>query len=761
MTMVSEAGMGRSVNRVEGREKVTGAALYAADTVIAGVAHATVVQSEIPHGTVTRESLERSAARASSAPGVLTVLTPLDCPPLNAPPRDMTYDLPLERRPPLSDLTVQHVGQHMAVVVADTLENAVFAASLFDLAYETLPPQLSAAEVVGQPVPPDEKDGQIRHGAYQPDHFVKLDEEKLQDRRGADDEPAGASRVSARFTTPINAHYPIELSSTLAHWDGDVLTVHDSTRWITGERTALAAYFGIPEKNVRILAPLVGGAFGSKSFLWMHVALCAVAAREAGRPVKLVLTRNQMFSSTGHRPRTEQQLSLVADDDARILSTEQHTVTETSTVAHFCEPVGLSARFLYESPRLVTSHTVARINAPTPCFMRGPGEAPGLFALEVAMDELAYATGTDPLELRLHNDPDVDQASGRPWSGKHLRECYLQGAERFGWDGRPMAPRSLSRGAVQIGWGMATATYPGRRMPAGCRVRTSTNGMVEFASATHEVGNGVRTVMTQVAADATGLALGQVDFASGDSLFPDAPYSGASQTTATVGAAVHQAATQWRSRFLDLVVKQPESPFAGMDSAVLTVAGGTVSVAGGPAVPVTDCLPSMPTDTLNFTVTSGGADADGPVSQSFGAHFCEVEVDEAIGRASVTRWVAVMDCGRVLNPKLARNQVMGGITFGVGMALLEQVPYDEHTAQLIGEYYLPTHADRPEFDISFIDVPDYALDPIGVRGIGEIGTCGVPAAIANAIFHATAKRLRDLPITLENLMAPFDQEGPR
>ena len=761
MTMVPEAAMGRSVNRVEGREKVTGEALYTADTVIAGVTHATVVQSEIPHGVVTRDSLERSAARASSAPGVLTVLTPLNCPPLHAPPRDMTYDLPLERRPPLSDLTVQHVGQHMAVVVADTLENAVFAAALFDLAYETLPPQLSVADVVGQPVAPDEKDGQIRHGSYQPDHFVKLDEEKLQDRRGADDEPIGATRVSARYTTPINAHYPIELSSTLAHWDGDVLTVHDSTRWITGERRALAAYLGLPETNVRILAPLVGGAFGSKSFLWMHVALCAVAAREVQRPVKLVLTRDQMFSSTGHRPRTEQQLTLVADRDARILSTEQHTLTETSTVAHFCEPVGLSARFLYESPRLVTSHTVARINAPTPCFMRGPGEAPGLFALEVAMDELAYATGTDPLELRLRNDTDVDQASGRAWSGKHLRECYLTGAERFGWRGRPMAPRSLSRGGVQVGWGMATATYPGRRMPAGCRVTTDANGLVGFASATHEVGNGVRTVMTQVAAEATGLALSQVAFSSGDSLFPDAPYSGASQTTATVGSAVYQAATEWQSRFLRLLVEQSESPFAGTNSADLTVAGGTVSAADGPAVPVADCLRSMPLDTMNFVVTSTGADADGPVSQSFGAHFCEVEIDEAIGRASVVRWVAVMDCGRVLNPKLARNQVMGGITFGLGMALLEQVPYDRHTAQLIGEYYLPTHADRPEFDISFVDVPDYALDPIGVRGIGEIGTCGVPAAISNAVFHATGKRLRDLPITLENLMAPFDQEGSR
>jgi len=357
-----------------------------------------------------------------------------------------------------------------------------------------------------------------------------------------------------------------------------------------------------------------------------------------------------------------------------------------------------------------------------------------MFALEVAMDELAEATGTDPVALRLHNDPACDQPTGRAWSGKHLRDCYLQGAERFGWAQRPAAPRTLRRNGIQLGWGMATASYPGRRMASGCRVITTPDGQIRFAAATHEIGTGVRTVMAQVGADAAGMPLEAVTFESGDSLFPDAPYSGASQTTATVGSAVELAGRQWRRRL-----------------------GRTVTS----AAELRDVLSADPElrERLSFTVTSGGPDETGPLSQSFGAHFCEVEVDEEIGRASVTRWTAVMDCGRVLNPKLAANQVMGGITFGLGMALLEQVPYDEHTGQLIGEYYLPTHADRPDFDITFIDVPDYGLDPIGVRGIGEIGTCGVPAAIANAIYHATGKRLLDLPITLESLLRPFDTES--
>ncbi|MBI3212336.1 MAG: xanthine dehydrogenase family protein molybdopterin-binding subunit [Mycobacterium sp.] len=725
--------VGRPVNRVEGVDKVTGRARYTADADVPGLTYAVLVQSQTAHGRVTEESVRAGAERAGAAPGVLHVLTPLNCPVLHELPEELTADLPFERRPPLSDLSVQHVGQHLAVVVADTLENATHAAALFDLDYRSAP--VSAGTV-----------GQIRHGSYRPDHFVKLEDEKLQDRRGEPPGPdAGSNRVVVRYTTPRNAHYPIELSATIAYWDGDNLTVHDSTRWIAGERTALARQLGMAEDRIRILAPLVGGAFGSKSFLWMHVVLCAVAARTVDRPVKLVLTRDQMFTSTGHRPRTEQNLTLIADRAGRIASTEHHTETETSTVAHFCEPAGLSTRFLYSSPHLVVSHRTTRVNAPTPCFMRGPGEAPGLFALESAVDELAAELDIDPLDLRIRNHIDVDQASGKPWSGKHLLECYETGAQRFGWRERSRAPRSMRRNGVQVGWGMATATYPGRRMPAGCSVVTDSAGNVQFASATHEVGNGVRTVMTQVAAELTGLPMERVSFASGDSAFPAAPYSGASQTTATVGSAVFAAAGEWRRRLVAALIADRDSRYHGADP-------GQVDIAACPAEQV-----AAYRDQLTFVTKSTAAQQDATVSQSFGVHFCEVEVDEQIGRASVTRWVAVMDCGRVLNPKLARNQVMGGITFGLGMALLEQIPYDQATALPIGEYYLPTHADRPEFDITFVDSSDFDLDPIGVRGIGEIGTCGVPAAIANAIAHATGKRLRDLPITLEQLMIPYPQ----
>jgi xanthine dehydrogenase YagR molybdenum-binding subunit len=349
--------VGTSVSRAEGHDKVTGAARYTADADVPDMVHAVLIGAEIARGEVAAESMAESAARAGAVPGVLHVLTPLNCPRLNAPPTDFSDKWPLERRPPLSDLAVHHVGQHLAVVVADTFENATYAASLFELTYRLLEPQLRADAVTE--IDAGDQHKAVRHGSYWPDHWVEVVDEKLQDRRGEIAEPPSAVRISGHYTTPVNTPYPIELSATIALWDGDRLTVHDSTRWITGEQRVLAHCLGVPESSVRVVSPLVGGAFGTKVFLWSHVLLCAVASRQVRRPVRLVLTRHQMIYATGHRPRTAQDVTLSADETGLIASTAHHTLTETSVVGHFCEPAGLSTRLLYHSPRLEVSHRVA------------------------------------------------------------------------------------------------------------------------------------------------------------------------------------------------------------------------------------------------------------------------------------------------------------------------------------------------------------------------------------------------------------------
>ncbi len=790
-TPISKRAVGQPVDRVDGREKVLGRATFAADHHISNLAYAVVVQSEIPHGVLNESGLDAAIESASRAPGVLYVLSPHNCPKLRELPGELTDDLPFERRPPLSDNSIEFVGQHLAVIVADTLENATHASSMLDFSYKPAPAILSAVPVANSSGSEGLEEGRVRHGTYLPDHFVKLTEEKLQDTRGQANPGKEAFRISQSYSTPIEHHNPIELSSTIASWDGKLLTVYDSTRWIVGSRKMLASYLDMPEANIRIICPYVGGSFGSKSFLWQHVVLVAIAARAIGRPVKLVLTRPQMFTSVGHRPATTQQVVVAADSDGLITTTEHHTLTETSTVAQFTEPAGLSTRILYRSPHLAVSHRVTRINAPTPCFMRAPGEASGLFALEVAMDELASSLKVDPVELRIQNHADFDQASGMPWSSKHLLECYRDAASRFGWHQRVPSPRAMRRNGLLIGWGTATATYPGRRMPAGCRTTLSdtiwaentfvthktpvgcgatvtVDGVVSFSSATHEIGNGVRTVMTQIAADASGLPRDRVLFHSGDSAFPDAPYSGASQTSATVGSAVYEAATELKRRLIALAVQDVSSPLFRCRPESMELADGWISDAKNPALReyYLELVRRAPVRTvqeeLTFVMQSASREKEKYAVQSFGAHFCEVEVDEEIGRARVRRWVGTFDCGTILNHKLARSQIIGGITFGLGMTLMEQTLFDPRTAlplnANLGEYHIATHADIPEFEISFVEYPDFYLDPMGARGVGELGICGVAGAIANAIYHATGKRLRTLPITVEQLMKDFPNE---
>ncbi len=742
------------LRRVDGRGKVTGQTRYTADESVPNMAHAVLLQSKISCGTVV--AIDASAALA--LPGVLRVLSPFDDLGVHELSAELTEDLPGERRPPLIDRRVHYAGQHLALLVADTLETAQQAVPLIQVTYQEEPAQVDPMHVLHRGISA-ENTGWVRSGCYLPDHFTKLEEEKLQYTRGDAPNPSEvAAAIAEVYSTPVEHHNPIETCATLAYWEADRVTLHDTTRWLLGSRLTIASSLGLEEENVRILCPFLGGAFGSKGFLWQHSVLAALASRELGRPVKLVLSRQQMFTSVGHRPATLQQVSLKADSNHDIVSTEHQTLTETSPVANFVEPAGLSSKSLYRSAHVRVGHTVARLNRGTPVFMRAPGESSGLFALESAIDELAYSLTppVDPLEFRLKNYAEEDADGPKPYASKQLRECYAAGAAKFGWSARPAEPKSMRREDRLVGQGMATATYPGRRMAASARATLSVQGVLTVSTATHELGNGVRTMLTQVAANACGLLTGSVRVLTGDSDFPPAPYTGASQTTASVGPAVQLAAGEIAEQMKRLAVTSAQSPFLGMHPDDLTLSNGFI-VGRGIELSVPTLL-EWSGKPLTAETTAQPPDGSHTQShQSFGVHFAEVEVDETLGHVQVVRWVGAFDAGTVLNPQLARSQIMGGVVFGIGMALLEETHYLAGSGRPLNtnlaEYLLPTCADVPAIDVVLLSFPDLSLNALGARGIGELGIVGAPAAIANAVFHATGRRVRSLPIRSEHLLS--------
>ncbi len=728
--------------RTDGILKVTGAAEYAGDVRLPGMAYAALVQSPIAHGCVA--GIDKELALA--IPGVLAVFTEAgfgELPAIQPPPDEFTENFPAERRAPLADRCIHYAGQHVALVVADTPEAAEYAASRVEVSYEELP-----ATLVLKPGLP---------GAYEPHHFATNSLEGLQSSRG--ERPLTPhAQVVREFRTPVVHHNPLETSATVAVWQGDELMLHDSTRWLQGEAKVIAHMLGIEPEKVHVRAPFVGGAFGSKGFLWQHAALCAQAARALGRPVKLQLRRAEMFTSTGHRPQTVQQVALSAEADGALTGAEHDTLCSTSPVAHFVEPCGMTTRNLYRTPYARLTHRVAPLNRASPCFMRAPGESSGMFALEVAMDELAGELGMDPVALRLRNDTEQDLADDRPFSSRHLRECLDRGAALFGWGERNPQPGSMRQGpgGKYVGWGMASAAYPARRSPSAMHGVLRSDGSAAFSVAAHEIGTGTATVLEQVAADALGWPVERVHVRLGDSRYPQAPVAGASQTVATVSPSVEAAARQLRAALVAAAVRDARSPLFGARAEQVRVEAGVLCCDGRQEA-AESVLARLPGGVLEAEArTELGAGAKEEFTfHSFGAHFCEVTWDPRVAELRVTRWVSVLDCGRVLNARTARSQIEGGVLFGLGMALLEQTHYDPRTGAPVNanlaEYHLPTSADVPEFTVEFVEHPDFRFNPLGVRGIGEIGICGAVAAIANAVFHASGARLRELPLTPDRI----------
>jgi xanthine dehydrogenase YagR molybdenum-binding subunit len=742
------AAIGKPIDRVDGRRKITGAAKYAAEFRHDRLAHAVLVQSTIAKGRIA--ALDTAAARR--APGVITILSHETMPKLKGAPggpkaKPLETGKMGEDRLPFSDDVIHYAGQHVALVVADTLDHARHAASLVKVRYREEKPALTIAEAESTAYSPKASFGR-----------------PLQHQRG-DVEAAlaapGVIKIQQTYTTPVETNNPMEPSATVAVWNGDRLTVADSTQAVMGTRAVLAQAFGIPKENVRVLCPFTGGGFGCKGFQWPHTMLAAMAARVTRRPVQLNLTRQQMFTSTGHRPPTVQTIALAAGRDGKLTAIRHETLQPTSPTTEFIEPCGLTtSKLLYSCENVAIPHRLVKVNIAPPTPMRAPGDCPGSFALESAMDELAYELGIDPLELRLRNYAEKDEGEGKPWSSKHLRECYQRGAEMFGWSRRNPKPGSTKDGGLLVGWGMATALYPGNRRPASARARLTPDGRALVQAATQDLGTGSYTVFTQVAADALGLPVERVTFELGDSEFPDAPTSGGSNSAASVSEAVYQVGGAIKAKLAAIATSDPESPLAGLQADQLAMTGGRLVLAADPSrgLAFTDLIARsrMPAIEAEVHVKPEDEKTKKHSIHSWGAQFCEVKIDPLLPRVQVTRWVSVIDVGRVLNTKLSRSQVMGGVTMGIGMALMEHTVYDPRTGRPVtdnfADYLIPVNADFGSFDVEFLSYPDPVINTLGCRGVGEIGITGVAAAIANAVYHATGKRVRDLPITIEKLI---------
>jgi CO/xanthine dehydrogenase Mo-binding subunit len=735
MTAVTrETIIGAPVDRVDGPLKVTGAAPYPSDFTYPGLTHAVLVQSTIAAGTIT--GIEAAAAEA--APGVLAVITHQ-----NAPALAEALPGPLGPPPPfpLRDNRIAHHGQHVAVVVANTREQARAAARLVEIDYE----EAAAVLRIDDPRAP-----------------VLVNKWGQDVDRGDVTAALASAEVvyDQTFTTAAVTPSPMGLFATVARWEDNRLTVHDASQDPMLVRKTLAAVFGLPETDVRVLVPYLGGGFGAGLRVWPHVILAALAARVAGRPVKLALTRPQMFTSVGHRPQTRQRVRLGATRDGRLTAVDH---ASTATIGALddggVEPVPQTSGNAYSCPNVATHDRRARLHIPSPHWMRAPGAAQGNFAMESALDELSYTLAIDPVELRLRNYTEVHPGSGRPWSSKALRECYHAGAERFGWASRTPGTGSMRDGNWLVGYGMAGVTFTPGQAPCQATVSIGRDGTAHVRSAATDLGTGTYTIATQVTAQLLGLDTGQVQVEIGDSDLPFAPYSGGSGMATSLSGAIQDAVGKLVRAFLAVVADDESSPLRGRRADEVTTANAGIHVAGAPSIGETYAgilarhgLPEVTADGERDPQVNRATE---PPSGSFAARFAEVRVDPDLGLLRVTRIVSALDAGCILNEKLARSQMIGGAVMGIGMTMLEETVFDHETGRIanatFGDYLIPANADVPDLDVVFVGTPDTAR-PIGIKGIGEIAIVGVSAAIANAVYHATGRRIRSLPITIEQLL---------
>jgi xanthine dehydrogenase YagR molybdenum-binding subunit len=727
--------VGKALPRVDGPLKVSGTARYSSDFHFPGMLYAVPVGATVSTGKVA--AIDTSAA--DRMPGVRKIYTHENVGKLYPLPKS-SQGIIDERRPPLDDTTVRYYGQYVALVVADTFEHATAAADSLMVSYtDTGKPNVSMSLTA------DEK--------------PSVDTE-----RGDPDKAfaAAAVKLDQTYSTPVETHNPIELHASVALWDGSQFTLYETTQAIMNYRTVMAQMLGVPADHVRVITEYLGSGFGGKLWPWSHALLAAMAARDLQKPVKLVVTREMMFHAVGHRPHTQQRMRLGATAEGKLVSLQQDFVHSRSRLGDYTEECGEATGFLYSTNNLRVTAGFARRDIGVPTAMRGPGAVPGLFAVESAMDELAIALKMDPVELRLRNEPKIDEKENLPFSSRHLKECLTRGASEFGWDKRNPAIGAMRKDGMIVGWGMAGCTWIAERFPAQVSIQLNADGSVRVTSGTQDIGTGTYTVIAQMAAELTGVDISKVKVVIGDSSLPPGPLSGGSMATASMVPAMTDATEKVVQLLLEAASAE-DSHFAGVAADQLEYGEGRVHRKG--QAPASGRRFDEVLTSARMSHVEGKGKAAGTFNQkdkkfsshSFGAHFVEVTWQPEIARLRVSRVVSVIDAGRIINPLTGRNQIEGAVVMGVGMALFEETSYDHRNGKALNsnlaDYVMTTHADSPQLEVVFLDYPDLNLNAMGARGIGEIGLAGIAAAITSAVHHATGVRVRDLPVKIEHLLA--------
>ncbi|MBJ6108807.1 xanthine dehydrogenase family protein molybdopterin-binding subunit [Hymenobacter sp. BT523] len=738
--------IGSTLNRVDGHLKVTGAATYSAEYELPGMSYAVLVGSTIAKGRI--KSIDARAAE--KAPGVLAVITHFNSP--KVPGFTPTGKDPSQpqttggRLKVFNDDKVRFNDQPIAVVVADTLERARYAARLVKAEYEQEKHETDMAAGLKQAFVPTQAKKNPKSGVAD---YV---------RGTADAYKTGAVKLEAEYVIPTEVHHPMELQAIIAHWEApDRLTIYDKTQGTMATRRDFAKEWGLPEENVKVIATFVGGAFGNALHSWPHESAAIIAARQVKRPVKLVLTREQMTTMVGYRPHTWQKIGMSASADGKITAITHEATGQTSSYEEFTESTVQQTRMMYTAPNVNTRYRLAALDVSTPIWMRGPGEATGAFALESAMDEMAHLLNLDPMEFRLRNYTDKDPENGKPWSSKFLKECYQMGAERIGWSKRQLKPGSLRDGDWLIGYGMGVGTFGAHRGSSKANVRLLPNGTVVLQSAVTDIGPGTGTAMTQIAADTLGLPPEKIRFEWGNSEFAPAPTQGGSAIVNTVGPAVQEACLALKEK-LRTMAGTSNAAFASARNEDVVFADKYLTLNGNDTARASyaDLLKQADGGFVTVESKPNGENGQKYSMYSYSVHFAEVRVNPLTGEVRVSKLVSCADAGTIVNQKTAGNQMKGGAVGGIGMALMEATHMDDRFGRYVtkdlADYHVPVQADAPAVEVLFVNQPDPHVNALGTKGIGEIAIIGVAPAIANAVFNATGKRVRELPITPDKLV---------